>query len=89
MLIRITVKPNSKADRFSVEEDGSIRVKIRAAAVDGKANEYLVGYLARIFSVSKAFIRLTKGETNPHKTLQINITEEHLRQVLGMYLTKK
>ena len=89
MDIRITVKPNSKVDQFSVEEDGSIRVKIRAAAIDGKANVYLIEYLASVFSVSKAYIRLVKGETNPHKTVQINVPEGRIRQVLESYLTRK
>jgi len=39
MLIRLTVKPNSTSDQFSVGQDGSIRVKIKAAAIDGKANK--------------------------------------------------
>ena len=89
MLIRLTVKPNSKSDQFSVEENGSIRVKIKAPALDGKANHYLLDYLSKVFSVSKAYIQLVKGENNPHKTVQINIPEVHIRKVLEGYLTQK
>ena len=39
MLLRIKVKPNSKTDEIIREADGSLKVKIRAQPVEGKANK--------------------------------------------------
>ena len=82
MLLRITVKPNSKTDQVILEEDGSIRVKIKAPPVDGKANKYLIRFLADYFDVPRSHIELIKGETNAHKTIAINAAEEFIRAKL-------
>ena len=79
MLLRITVKPNSKTDQVIREEDGSIRVKIKAPPVDGKANTYLIHFLADYFDIPRSRVELVKGETSAHKTIAINAPEEHIR----------
>lgn len=68
------IKPNSKIDAVSVNPDGSLRIKIKAPPVDGKANEYLVKYLSEIFNLPKKNIQILSGFTGSHK--RINIVEE-------------
>ena len=86
MLIRLTVKPNSRTDQFLVAADGSISVKIMAPATEGKANRYLMDYLSEIFSVSKAYIQLVKGERNSNKVFLINAPEAQICTVLEKHL---
>ena len=78
MLLRIKVKPNSKVDQVSVMADGTLSVKIKALPIDGKANKYLVEYLAKVFGISKAYIQVVKGESNSNKTVQINAADEYI-----------
>jgi uncharacterized protein (TIGR00251 family) len=75
MRLHIKVKPNSKKDEVSVEADGSIRVRIKAAPIEGKANKYLIAYMAEYFGLSKSRVSLLKGETNQFKTLEIDADE--------------
>lgn len=82
MLLHITVKPNSKTDQVIHEEDGSIRIKIKAPPVDGKANKYLLRFLADYFDIPRSYVELIKGETNSHKTIAINAAEEYIRAKL-------
>ena len=71
MTLYIRVKPNQKADRVErVGDDWQIRLK--APAVDGKANEHLIGYLAEVIGISKSRIVLKKGATSKIKCLEIN-----------------
>ena len=62
-------------DDVTKEPDGSIKVRIKAPPVDGKANKYLVEFLAGYFGLSKSKVRLLKGETNQFKTLEIEADE--------------
>lgn len=82
MLLRIKVKPNSKTDEIIRETDGSLKVKIRAQPVEGKANKYLVEFLAKKLGLSKSQVNLLKGESNSFKTLEIDASEEYVNSKL-------
>jgi uncharacterized protein (TIGR00251 family) len=82
MLLRIKVKPNSKSDEVIREADGSIKVKIKAPPVEGKANKYLVEYLAARLQLPKSKVTLLKGETNQFKTLFIDADEAIVKKLL-------
>ena len=82
MKLHITVKPKSKVDQVIIDPDGSIRVKIMAPPVDGKANKYLIEYLSEFFDISRSKLRLLKGETSSHKTIEIDLAEEIVAQKL-------
>lgn len=77
MLLRIKIKPNQHFDKVEkVENDWQIRLK--APAIDGKANEHLVQYLAAILDLPQSAIQLIKGQTSRHKTLEVNSTDEYV-----------
>lgn len=82
MILKVHVKPNSKTDQVLIGPDGTIRVKIKAPPVDGKANKYLVEFLSVFFDVPRSYIQVKKGETSPHKTIEINSPEENIQQKL-------
>ena len=82
MILRIKLKPGSKTDEIVREADGTIKVKIRAQPVEGKANKYLVEYLSKVLGLPKSKITLLKGETNSFKTLQIEAEEEWVKTKL-------
>ena len=83
MLLRIKVKPNSKTDEIIREEDGSLKVKIRAQPVEGKANKYLITYLSKVLGIPKSGITLLKGESNSFKTFEIGAGEELVNAALN------
>ncbi|MCW5907881.1 MAG: DUF167 domain-containing protein [Chitinophagales bacterium] len=78
MILRIKVKPGSKTDEIVREADGTVKVKIRAQPIEGKANKYLIEFLSEILRLPKSKINLLKGETNSFKTLEIDATEEYV-----------
>ena len=85
MILHLTVKPSSRKNEFIVEQDGSIKVKIKEQPLEGKANKYLVKYLSEIFEVPKSKIEILKGENNPHKKVSIEIVEEAGRKIIESY----
>jgi len=80
MLIYLKVKPNQRYDRIEKieNEDGSHgiwQVRLKAAAVDGKANIRLIEYLSQVLGLPKSKISLVKGQTARIKCVEI-ISEE-------------
>lgn len=75
MLLRIKAKPGSKTDEIIEEPDGTVKVKIKAQPIEGKANKYLTAFLADVLELPKSKIVLLKGETNQFKTFEIDADE--------------
>jgi uncharacterized protein len=74
MLLHVKIKPNQRFDRVErIENQWQLRLK--APAVDGKANEYLISYLSDILGIPKSSIILQKGQNARFKTLEINSPE--------------
>ena len=76
--LKIFIRLSPKAKREGIEgvyaaPDGSERLKIAVSAppVDGKANEYLIKWLAKHLHIAKSAITLVSGTTDRSKTLLI------------------
>lgn len=72
MTISIKVKPRSRDDRLEYESGVAI-VRVRAAAVDGKANEAVIRLLANELGIPKSHIEIVGGHTSRFK--KINMPE--------------
>lgn len=82
MVLHVWVKPNSKVDQLAYDEAGQLTVKIKAPAQDGKANAYLVNYLAEAFGLSKSAVTVILGFNNPYKKLEIKAEEADIQAIL-------
>src|SRR5262245_42152561 len=71
MLIYLKVKPNQRFDRIEKTAEG-LQVRLKATAIDGKANEHLVEFLSEVLAVPKSKIELLKGHTSKYKCLEIH-----------------
>ncbi|MCU0431516.1 MAG: DUF167 domain-containing protein [Cytophagaceae bacterium] len=88
MIIEIKVKPNARKDEVSVSPEGLVRLSIKAPPVDGKANEYLVGLLSRIFGVTKSSITILTGASSTRKRVEIAGNDKDLAVIWENALTK-
>jgi uncharacterized protein YggU (UPF0235/DUF167 family) len=68
----IRVTPRSAADRIDIEADGTLHVHVRAAPVDGAANEAVIRLLARHFDVPRSRVALVAGGTARRKIVEID-----------------
>ena len=80
MTIHLTVKPGSNVDKLFYDAAGLLNAKIKAPAQDGKANAYLVGFLAGELGIAKSGVTIVAGFTNPHKRIEVDVTEEEYAQ---------
>jgi uncharacterized protein (TIGR00251 family) len=70
--IRIHIIPNAKIDTVVGKHGDAIKIKLRAPAVEGKANTALLSFLAEKLSIPKRAIALERGERSRDKVLRID-----------------
>lgn len=71
MKIEVRVQPRSSKNSILKMEDGSLKVKLRAAPVDGEANRELIAYLSSQLKVPKRDIAIVSGDTARNKVISI------------------
>ncbi len=83
-LIRVRVTPRSGRDEVIGWQDGELRVRVRAAPVEGQANEALCRLIAKQAGVPYSAVEVVSGGTARVKTLRVSgISEAEVRSRLG------
>ncbi|MBX7182470.1 MAG: DUF167 domain-containing protein [Bacteroidia bacterium] len=77
--IRIKAKPGSRINSFEYLPEGLYSLKIKALPIDGKANEYLISYLAEILGIRKNQVHIKSGHTSKIKTIELEATPEVIK----------
>ncbi len=81
--IRLHVIPNAKIDKVVGEHGDAIKIKLRASAVEGKANTALRSFLAEKLSIPQRAIVLEHGEKSRDKVIRIDgLSEVGIRRGL-------
>lgn len=81
MKLHVKVKPGASKDLMEKEADGTLKVRIQAPPVDGKANTYLINYLSKQWKVPKSGIEIVKGTSSPYKTIEVE--DVYAEKVVG------
>jgi uncharacterized protein (TIGR00251 family) len=71
LILRVRVQPRASKDEVVGLQGGSVKIRITAPPIDGKANAHLIRFLATTFGVPKSRIRILSGETGREKRLHI------------------
>jgi uncharacterized protein len=81
--IRVHVIPNAKIDKVVGEHGDAIKIKLRAPAVEEKANAALRRFLAEKLSMPQRTIVLECGKRSRDKVLRIDgLSEKDIRRGL-------
>ena len=65
-ILSLRAQPRSSKRGFAIDGE-TLKLRIRSAPVDGKANKELVEPLADIFGISKSRVKLVGGDTSKQK----------------------
>jgi uncharacterized protein len=84
-VLRLRVVPNAKRSEVVGVHGDAIKVKVQAPAMDGKANEALLEFLAGKLAVPRRAVQLVAGEKSRDKTVSIAEldADEARRRLLG------
>ncbi|HVZ81894.1 MAG TPA: DUF167 domain-containing protein [bacterium] len=69
--LSIKVVPKCPRDQVIGEENGELKVRLKAPPVDGLANEALIAFLAVQLKVPRRSLELVSGRSSRHKVVQV------------------
>lgn len=81
--LAVSVSPNARRTAADGLHDGSLRIRLVAPPVDGKANELLIEWLAGQLGVPRRAVTLVRGQTARRKWLAIDAPAAQVAQWLG------
>jgi len=81
--LTLTIAPRSGRDEVAGRNAGAIKIRIRAAPVEGRANESLLEFLAKRLHVPRSSLSITSGATGRRKVVRVrgisaDVTEQRL-----------
>jgi uncharacterized protein len=71
IVIQVKVKPNSRLSKLEQVEGGTWLAQLKAAPVDGKANEELIALVASRFQCRKSAVSIKSGASGRMKLVRI------------------
>ena len=73
MIIELHVQPGAARSEFAGRHGERIKVRLAARAIDGKANDALVEFLAAHYGVAKRNVRIVAGLKSRRKRVAIEL----------------
>ena len=75
--LRLRVVPNARRNEIAGAHGEAIRIKIAALALDGRANDALLDFLAESLGVPRREVHLVQGQKSRNKVVEIDGIEEN------------
>lgn len=83
MTFTVRVQPRASRDEIAGVVEGALKVRLLAPAVENRANEALVEFLANVLKTSKSAVRIRSGEQSRVKRVEIfGVTAQQVRDLL-------
>ena len=81
----LVVQPGAKSTQLQGLANGVLRVRVAAAAQEGRANEAVIELLASLLGVPKSRIRIIRGLTKRKKVVAVEgLSQEEAMRRLGV-----
>jgi uncharacterized protein len=82
VIIQVRVQPRASRDEIAGVMEGALKVRLRAPALEDRANEALCEFLAELLKTPKAAVRILSGHRSRSKRVEVRgVTEQ---QVLAL-----
>jgi uncharacterized protein (TIGR00251 family) len=80
----VRVQPRASKDEIAGEMSGALKVRLRAPALEDRANEALVEFLAQLLKTPRSAVRILSGDRSRTKRIEIRgVTGQQIRALLA------
>jgi uncharacterized protein len=84
VIFSVRVQPRARNDEVAGEIAGAIKIRLQAPALENRANEALIEFLARLLKTPKSAVRLLSGERSRIKRIEIRgVSKRQIEQLLA------
>jgi uncharacterized protein (TIGR00251 family) len=82
-ILLVRVQPRASKDEIAGEMGGALKVRLRTPAVEDRANEALVEFLAELLKTPKSAVRILSGDRIRTKRIEIRgVTRQQIEALL-------
>ena len=71
VIFSVRVQPRASKDEIAGEMGGAVKIRLRAPAVEDRANEALIDFLAELLKTSRSAVSILGGERSRVKRIEI------------------
>ena len=76
VIFYIKAQPNSSKNKIAGILGDSLKINIKAPAVEGAANKELIKFLSKTFKIAKSDIEFVGGERSKRKRVKLPLNEK-------------
>lgn len=81
--VSVRVQPRASKDEIAGTLDGALKIRLRAPALENRANEALTEFLADVLKTSKSAVRIQSGAQSRNKRVEIRgVTRQQILDLL-------
>jgi len=85
VIIGVRVQPRASKDEIVGEMGGALKIRLRAPAVEDRANQALVEYLAQLLKTPKSAVRILCGDRSRIKRVEISgVTKKQIHDLVHL-----
>ena len=82
VIFAVRVQPRASKDEIAGEIAGTLKVRLQAPALAGRANDALIEFLAQLLKTPKGAVRILSGERSRVKRLEIRgVTKQQIERL--------
>jgi uncharacterized protein (TIGR00251 family) len=70
--LEVRVQPGAKRDELAGWQGSALKLRVRAAAVEGAANRGVLDFLAEMLGLRRTQLRILRGEHHRDKVIEID-----------------
>ena len=71
LILTVRVQPGAKQDAVTGAAAGALRVRLKAPAIEGRANAALCVFLAELFGTTKSRVEVLQGASGRNKRVAV------------------
>ena len=83
IVFAVRVQPRASKDEIAGEMEGALKVRLCAPALENRANEALIAFLAGLLKTPKSAVRILAGERSRVKRIEVvGVTRNQIEDLL-------
>ena len=82
-IFSVRVQPRASKDELAGELNGALKIRLQAPAVENRANNALIEFLAELLKTPKSAVRILSGDRSRTKRIEIRgVTGQQIQALL-------
>jgi hypothetical protein len=84
VVLSVRVQPRASKDEIAGVMEGALKVRLRAPALEDRANEALCEYLAQLLKTPKSAVRILSGHHSRSKRVEVRgVTQRQILELVA------